>query len=92
MEFKDIEGKTIKTAQEVMLAKGSNEDRWLLLKFTDGTSCQIRGFYDRFADVDRKDDIPTSIIIDNDDHELIPAPDTFTKSRAAFQWFIDQDR
>ncbi len=71
MEFKDIEGKTIKSAKQMKLRMG-DDTGWLLLQFTDGTECAIEAYYSDEYTGDSDAEYPTRIRIDSRVDHLIP--------------------
>jgi hypothetical protein len=71
MEFKDIEGKTIKSATQSKLRMG-DDTGWLVLEFTDGTQCAIEAYYSAEYTGDSDGEHPTRIRIDARVDHLIP--------------------
>jgi len=70
MEFSDIEGKTIRSANHVKRPEHDDEG-WLMLEFTDGTKCVIVAWYGGFTG-NSEDEYPTRIGISDKVDGYIP--------------------
>ncbi len=69
MNFKDLKGKTITQATQKKL-KGYDDQGYLLLKFSDGTSTIITASYDGWTG-NSVDEYPTNISLEDvGSHEL----------------------
>lgn len=66
MNFEDLQGKTIAKATQ-MKKPTYDDDGWLKLEFTDGTSCVIWAGYGGYTG-ESEDEYPTTIgVIESDD-------------------------
>lgn len=66
MDFQDLQGKTIAKATQMKKPK-YDDDGWLKLEFTDGTSCVILAGYGGYTG-ESEDEYPIGIdVIESDD-------------------------
>ena len=70
MEFRDIEGKTIRSATHVK-RPATDDEGWLLLEFTDGTQCVVFSWYGGFTG-NSEDEYPTGIGISGNVDGYVP--------------------
>lgn len=72
MKIKDLVGKTI-TAATKMCREDKDDEGWLKLQFSDGTSCVVVAGYGGYTGKS-EDEYPTFIYIAEDVAGLVPAP------------------
>lgn len=70
MNNSDLIGKTISNVQQ-MKSKSFDDEGFLRLEFTDGTSRLIIASYSGYTG-NSLDEYPTSIYVDEDDWDLVP--------------------
>ena len=70
MNIQDLTGKTIKSATKMKKPEYDDEG-FLRIYFTDGTSCDIVAWYGGYSG-DSEDEYPTDISVHECDSELIP--------------------
>ena len=70
MNKEDLIGKTIANVT-VMKREGFDDEGWLRLKFTDGTTCLIVASYGGYTGAS-EDEYPTYIDVEDDDVSLVP--------------------
>ncbi len=70
MEWKDLEGKTIKTATP-MKKPGYDDEAWCALEFTDGTWCVVVGGYGGYSG-SSEDEYPCFVYLKEHVDGLVP--------------------